>query len=176
MSQGVARVPRAEEWILKKRCSLCGETKPWAKFSPRRYWPDGSVRVVSSHCTACKSKLSGPRKAKMREEQPERWARYKASQADWQRRNRRAVAAERAAASHAGPRLPVGPIREFLQQQLDSGRGMAEMADLCDVPERAIYRLLHEHEHVSLHLADTIITRLDGRLYDVYTELGELAA
>lgn len=56
MSRGVRRVPEPREWMLKKLCVECDETKPWAEFAPTRYWPDGSVRTVDSYCRVCKAR------------------------------------------------------------------------------------------------------------------------
>lgn len=40
--------------VPTRRCAgPCGQTLPWHEFSPRAYWPDGSVRNVQPHCRKC---------------------------------------------------------------------------------------------------------------------------
>lgn len=175
MPCGVARIPGPEEWILHKKCTRCGKTKPWAKFPPRAYWPDGSVRRIAAHCSACDAEMTRVRQLKWREEGSEQWKRLEAGRREWRRRKRHAISADRATARNSH-RLPIEPIREFIERQTRKGVEIREIAEVCEIPERAIDRILHENKHVSLRLADTIATRLGVHLYDLYLELAEEAA
>lgn len=165
--RGVPRIPTPQEWVRHSACAKCRASKPWAKFPPATYWPDGTVRNVQSWCHECKSEhqracaKSWPSASKSRVE-------YKR---EWSRRRRIELAKARDAS-----RLPVEPIREFILRQLREGLGMGELADLVGIHERAIYRLVNEHKHVSMHLADLITTRLGAHLYDLYPDLAEVAA
>lgn len=42
--------------LLTKRCAQCRHMKPWTEFTPRRRWPDGTIRTVDSWCRPCNRK------------------------------------------------------------------------------------------------------------------------
>lgn len=158
---GVPRIPSPREWVLTRPCTNCEQTKPWAHFSPKTYWSDGSIKTVASWCHECESE-------KQRERQHGSQVERNQYKRRWDQRHRRG--------NPAGRRLQIDPIRSFIRRHQSVGMGMGEIADACGIPERSIHRLLYEHEHVSLRLADTIVTRLGSHLYDVYPELSEVAA
>lgn len=60
------RTPQPHEWERTRVCSRCGETKPWALFSPKRYDADGLVDLVSSQCFACRSEVNKKQRAWIR--------------------------------------------------------------------------------------------------------------
>ena len=165
MPSGVPRIPRPEEWILKKICTRCGEEKPWAKFSPGSYWDDGSVRCVQSYCQDCHAEINRNRPKKPIA--PERLAYL----VDYKRRQRAALRAER---TSDGKRLPSAPIRELLNRAVKDTEDWVLLGEQCRMSER-IFRRVMVQENVTLRLADAICTRLGVRVYDLYPELEEAA-
>lgn len=169
MPSGVARIPEPREWLLTKTCTRCEVTKPWAKFPPRRYWPDGSVRVIASHCHDCDSALTRARHAsyRRRNEQP-----YREYQADWQRRKRAALRAERTADTS----LPVVP--HFLAWLFDRSQelgGWAALGECIGVHERQLYRFrTGEQSQVRLAEVDRCAVALGFHLTDIYPEEAEM--
>lgn len=168
MPCGVERIPEPREWRLTKRCARCTEVKPWAKFSPGRYWPDGSVRWVQSYCKACHAEINRNRPKKPIT--PERLQYV----VEHRRRRRAAMREER---TSGGVRLPSRPIAELIVAARDEmdAPDMQLLGYQCGVNDRILRRLMVQ-EHVTLRLADQICTRLGRRIYDLYPELEEVAA
>src|SRR6185312_3004617 len=133
MPSGVPRIPSPAEWVVKKQCTRCGETKPWAKFPPRKYWPDGTVRRVASHCSKCDSEMTLAYQQRMRLERGENFQRYEARRAEWQRRKRAALRAEQ---TSGGVRLPSGPICELLNRAVKDTGDWTLLGEQCGMTDR----------------------------------------
>jgi len=158
---GRPRIPQPREWRLTKRCPTCEQTKPWALFSPRTYWPDGSVRQVQSWCRECQ----GAANAKYHRVYDEAAA----------ARNRRYL--ERVRRDRKPIRLPVGPLRAWLLGYFATGEeGIMEFSERIGVQDRSIRRILSEHEHVTDDLADRILLGNGVLLNELYPLDGERLA
>lgn len=170
MTAGFARVPEPHEWVLRKTCTKCGETKPWAAYSPKTYGPDGSVATVQSYCRACHKASYRGYQREYRQRNAERIAAYKLA---WEQRKRADLKKDQAINS---TRLPAHPFKVLLWEkvlEMDKPSWL-DLAEQCGVPERSIRRVL-EQENVSLVLADKICTRLGARIYDLWPDLEEAA-
>lgn len=168
MPRGVPRIPEPWEWVKTKDCrGPCRQEKPWALFAVRTLWPDGTVRTVDSYCKDCKYELSKDAQVAWRLRNR---ATYLAEQARRERRRYAAIVAQRRLANpgRGGTLMPVGPLLEFLAGAESDLPDVETMAQVAGVDERIIRRLRQEARSVSLAQADKIITRLGGRLDDVY--------
>lgn len=171
MPRGVPRVPEPREWVLVKRCSKCGETKPWALFSPARYWPDGSVRHVVARCRACEAERRNDpaRRAGYRERNAQRLRDY---HREWMRARRAALRAEGA----GDVMLEVGPFREWLAARALEVGGFQALADCLGEERRTIHRIRTEQRTVGLSIVDRCATALGWHIGEIYDEEEALAA
>ena len=161
MPSGVPRIPEPREWVLTRRCSCCRATKPWALFSPRRYWPDGTVRQVQAWCRACKIELE---KRVNRPITPER-RRYLAAA---KRRKRAALRADRG----LGPRLPVAPFKGWLERVREEEGGLAALAEDAGLHEDTLAKVLSRNVVVSTRTAEAALCARGRMLQDLYPEFG----
>lgn len=177
MPRGIPRIPEPWEWVKTRACARCGQVKPWAKFAPARYWPDGTVRRVACWCHECDAARTRARLADVRAARDDRWDRYEGYRQQWVQRKRAALAAER---SNGGSMLDVAPLRGLLGRVLaaeaDQDVGVTLLAARCGVDDRTLRRLLAEQSKTSLRIADQICVRLGVRIYDLWPELEDLAA
>lgn len=169
MPSGIPRTPEPWEWMQTRSCTGCGEVKPWARFSPRTYWPDGTVRTIQSHCHTCQAKTVHARQAAWRDRHRQRRRRY---QRDWLRRKRAAIRAERGG---IGKRLPVAPFIAWLRQvELEEG-DLASLARAANLHTDSLTHALKRHRYVSLTVADAALTARGCHLHDLWPELLEAA-
>ena len=77
-------------------------------------------------------------------------------------------------APNEGKRLPIEPLRAFVERVLlEEGMSTGIVCGLTGVNQRALYRVRYQHENVTLSIADQLITRLGGHLYEIYPDLQE---
>lgn len=157
------RIPAPAEWLLRKRCSRCGEEKPWALFSPKRWWPDGSVRSVYSSCRKCNAAMARERWKRRRRPRSKE---EKMRDAQWKRRRRAQMRVERADRDW----LPAEPFRRWLRSLIeDEGEGIGEIADRAGLQSRTLYRVLHENEgRVALRVVDCCLVAHGWHLHQLY--------
>lgn len=168
---GHARTPQRHEYIFTKRCSGCGETKPWAKFPPALYNEDGSVHSVQSRCTRC----SGSRREYQREWAKRNADRTRARRNALQRKRRARLRISREPQS--GPRLSLDGFLVWLAKAEQEHDGLLPVADLVGIDEAVLRRKRDGREqHVTLRVADQCFTRTGYHLNDFYPETTEMAA
>ena len=198
---------------MHKRCSRCGETKPWSAYHPRARNADQVVTAVRPRCRLCESLTAQERWAKKVAAGPEARAAEIERRREWhrdrmandpeyadrvretarenaklrykhdhehrervkaaarersrnrdperenrQRRQRRREkrAAQRAADRKLSGRLPIAPLREWLNDVLDHefAGEEAALAAWLGVHERRLYAWLHEQHFVQLDVVD----------------------
>lgn len=163
MPSGFPRIPEPREWLLTKVCAGCGDPKPWARFSPREYWPDGSVLRVASHCHECCASLPSARRARASYEERNR-DRRRVAKTRWKRRHRAAMRKQ----DHAG-RLPAAPLRARLEAYVAEGGEMVTLAAMSGCSERVLRRVLkHAQEGVALNTVDRTLTCLGEHIDSLY--------
>ena len=172
MPRGVPRIPRPEEYILKKKCPNCGKTKPWVDYSPRAYNEDGSVRSLQGWCRECQLGRPG------RSEYHRGWRQRNAErerERDRYKRRRQAEARRLDRVPQAGRRLPVGPFRAWLAAAIREHGTVDVVAALTGIDERSITRAAREQQNVTERLADQCFTRTGYHLNDFYGDEAEAA-
>jgi hypothetical protein len=150
-----------------KKCPGCGLVKPWAKYSPSKYWEDGTVRQPASRCHECASKATCARYPEYRSRNRERLNAYNS---EWNRKKRDALRADRA---NNAQRMPASPLQAFLWERFLSMEDPSwlDLGRQCGMEDdRSIRRVLTQ-KHVSLRLADQVCTRLGGNLSVLYPDL-----
>jgi hypothetical protein len=63
------------------------------------------------------------------------------------------------------PRLPVEPIRSWVQAKVKQYGSQERAASKCGVPGRTLHRVLHETSWVDLSLVDKMLTREGSTLF-----------
>lgn len=158
-----ARVPQPREWLLTKVCRRCGERKPWARFSPRGYNEDGSVRNVTTYCHSCQSATVADRQKEWRQRTIDRRRAY------WREQERR-----RRLRAGSEPTIPAAPFREWLELRLVSAGGPAAVAAVSGVDARTLRRIRAGQAGVRLSVVDRCCVALGCHLSEVYPDLDEL--
>lgn len=155
---GVARIPEPREWLLENRCTLCHQVKPWALFSPQRYFNDGTVRQVASRCKECSVEVTAARAPDYRARNADRLRTY---QREWKRNRTVELALDRDA------RLDPAPFVAWLLEQKLAAGSWAEVAALCGVEDYALRRCLTQRT-VRRSLVDACLTARGEHLDDLY--------
>lgn len=158
LQNGRARIPAPSEWIRTKHCPHCGETKPWAKYSPREYWPDGSVRRVQAWCRDCKNELNRGSKREPTDEE----RRYKAR---WGFERRAEMRRERAGYGSSVPMAPLVPWLLEIQEQEGSLRKLAEDAGLH---HDTLTAKLRRSSSIAETTAEAVLCARGLRMDDIY--------
>ena len=130
-------------------CRVCHERKPWSAFHKAQSWPDGSMRSPRSECKACR-----------RSERVDRWqamdstdrVRHAIANRRWRRGNDEP--GHPGGVATRGEFMPIGPLREWLNKQLDQGTGIEELALWLGIVERKLFRWLHTNDSVPLEDLD----------------------
>jgi plasmid maintenance system antidote protein VapI len=140
--------------------------KPWAKYSPSKYWEDGTVRVVAARCHECASKRTTLRYPAYREQNRERLNAYNSA---WNRKKRAALRADRA---NNAVRMPATPLQTLLWEKVMEMEEPSwfHLAEAIGVPDRSIRRVLVQ-ENVSLNFADKVCTGLGSSIYELWPHL-----
>lgn len=139
----------------EKVCTRCNQLKPLSEFWPATKWPDGTTRTLRSHCRTCGSELNAIY-------MQERKCRNLALAG-----NLAPVDAERE------PRLPIGPFREWLHNEIEARQSAVVVSELTGVDGRTMNRWLRESNSVGLDLVDRMLCGCDQPevLRDLYPEL-----
>lgn len=134
-----------------KRCSSCQRDLPLDDFGVAKYRPDGT-RTYKGQCRPCI-------------------------------RARRIVAEHRRNAS-AHPvdaetelRLPVAPLRRWINEQFQDGHTMTTLAEKLGVPDRTVRAWLYERDLARLDAVDAAFCRAGdpGLLRELWPEIFEFA-
>ena len=159
----VERIPEPWEWLQMKVCSCCAVKKAWAFYSPREYWPDGTVRSVGSRCRECRAK------ERSRHKNSEARRTY---QREWRRRQRAQIRAERA---EGGTRLPGAPFKSWLRfVEVEEG-GLARLAEDAGLHPDTLAKVLSRNDCVMDKTAEAALCARGAMLADIYPELQEAA-
>jgi len=166
--------------LEEKPCSKCRVVKPLAEF-PRRTERHKSVitKGFDSWCKQCHRKRMKERERRVKAEG--RTSEIRETQRQWRQRNRERVlqrkreneAARRrkqgkppAPRKRKGPAsrtegLPITPIREFIEYEISTGRGITTIEAATGVDHRKLSGILREeYPRVTLDLIDRILVGL----------------
>lgn len=166
---GCERIPEPWEYVRTAVCSHCGLTKTFAFFSPKSYWPDGSVRSVQSRCKDCCNKL-----------------RDRAKQKEWHRANRPSINARNIVAlrkrrqgmrrdrTSRGKLLPATPFQLWLLDVQREEGSLARLAEDAGLHEDTLAKVLSRNVTVAEVTVERSVCARGLRLDDVYR--GEMAA
>lgn len=179
-----------------KRCTRCGEVKPWSQYYPLTRWEDGTKRTVRPRCKACETAVTLERrrndpalhervKAYHRERHrrvladPERAAERRDYQRQWYHRTRGNGGEHRRQTVDIGgsSRLPAAPFAEWLRGIEHRYESRMEMADALGTDESLLRRVLSgEKPGVSLDTVDRALLNVgDGTTLDMLYPLEEAA-
>ena len=164
---GRQRIPEPWEHLRSRACISCGETKTFARFSPKSYDEDGSVRTVQSRCRECQvllRSLDVQRAWRARNREM-----LSARKVAWSRQRRAELKADRAGLDN---RLPSEPFRLWLlNRKVEHGEELAQVAGRChsSVSERTLRRVVNlEQENITLRVVDECLTSLGENVNDLY--------
>ena len=148
MARGVKLVAEPWEWVRMKTCCTCGETKPWAKFSPVKRWLDGSVQRVDAYCHECRVK-----RQVVRQQVTQKWRdpKVRAYKNRWQNQRRAELRAERGRVE-----VQAAPLCDWLHARVAGGEELSVIADRAGTTDRTLRRILTQ-QRVSVDLADRIL-------------------
>lgn len=176
-----------------KVCSKCKMRKPWSAFTPRTYWPDGTVRRPQAWCRECHNERGKARHAAnptvKRADNRRRW-REKAKNPEWReqerervrqacvrlRRERGAKPRGYAVKHEPAALFPIGPFRAWLREQLVDRGSITVLAATLGLSERRVERLLNDpaQESVTLDVVDRAVVAV-GEIW-MLNELYPVAA
>lgn len=168
---GCEHIPEPWEYIKTRTCTKCGLTKTFASFSPKSYFPDGTISSVQSYCKKCATA-----------------GRDRKKQLEWRRRNRDRVNAKnviylrnkragmRKDRTSQGRKIPVGPFVLWLLEIEKEEGSLWKLSEDAGLHRDSLKMVLHRNKRVSEKTVEAAACARGLRFDDIYRDFEEAAA
>lgn len=164
------RVFESAPGVYDRECSKCHEVKPQTRehFYRRQKDNQDSLEGWKGTCIVCARKLVEERaEARADANDPLAVEQKLIREADYRRKRGKPEPGDESIPEPLED-LPVGPLRERIQNWMVGERGLEAFSEESGLSKRQVYRLLHEGKKVRYDTADMICINMGWMIWEIW--------